>query len=366
MEISKNPGEACLPDAFEGETRNDIFTNPARDIPTDIDLLASLCLDDVDYYALTLEANQALKAQIDFDGAQSDFDLALIDPASGAILVESVGLLGLERVFLRTPFEREVLVRVRAFDRSAGAYQMRFEILPAFVCEEDAFEPDNSVENATLLTEAITQERTLCTNDVDVFEVNLLDFQRVVARANFDAAEFDLELTLENEAGEILEVSPNSSEGETLSYSSPIDQRAYLFARARNNSQGAYRLSLGLENQIDCVADEFEPNNILAEASPYLEAVSGLTLCGDDEDLFSFEATAGQRLTISISFNHGDGDIDLMLLGLDGAQVLSVSDGRSNGEIVSAVIPADGVYTARVFSLNEDVRSRYSIEATLD
>ena len=368
MEVSRNTGIPCSDDAFEGESGNDSFAAPSEGVPPSIELAASLCQDDTDHYAIDLESNEALRANLVFDDPNADFDLAIVDSASGAVLSQSSGLSGRESVFLRTPFARRVILRVSSFNRATGDYRFNYEVLAPFVCEDDAFEPDNLLEGARVLgiDEVIDEERTLCTGDNDVIAVPMLDFQRVVARAEFDAAEFDLEFRVTNAAGEVLDTSPNSADGETLSYSSPRNETVYVNAIARNNSEGAYRYTLIRENQVDCALDPLEPNNSNERASSLRGPRADLTLCGDDEDLFVFFGNQGQRLNVSLAFNHGDGDIDLMLLGTDGQQILAISDSRANTESASVVLPIDGIYYARVFSLNESPRNRYSIDASVE
>jgi transketolase C-terminal domain/subunit len=91
-----------------------------------------------------------------------------------------------------------------------------------------------------------------------------------------------------------------------------------------------------------------------------------LTLCDSDEDVFAIEGTAGKRVVADVSFVHADGDIDLMLRGIDGQQVLAVSDTVENSEHIEAVLPVDGVYFLRVFSLSENVKARYVLDVSLE
>jgi len=85
-------------------------------------------------------------------------------------------------------------------------------------------------------------------------------------------------------------------------------------------------------------------------------------LCGTDQDHFYVDGSAGKRLTARAAFFHADGDIDLVIVGADGAQVLAASDGVTNQEEVSALLPIDGRYTVRVFSLSQAPKARYDLE----
>jgi hypothetical protein len=258
-------------------------------------------------------------------------------------------------------------VHIRGFGNSDGPWQLTLERLPAEQCEPDALEPDD--EQPILLPEAtvfLGVERTLCVADMDRYEVPLRDFQRLVAVATFPTEDLDMVMRVRSSTGTLLRTSPSSSGGESITYNASADETVFLELESRFNTEGRYTLDLFRENQVDCVPDAYEPNNSAAAAKEAPAAALGLTLCGSDEDWFFLEGAAGKRLRARASFIHADGDIDLMVLGLNGSQILAVSDGVSNEELAEAVLPLDGLYFVRVFSLSSQVRSRYSLEVSLE
>jgi hypothetical protein len=370
MELLRLPGTPCTPDVFEGDPDNDATdrATPSNLVLTDVQLAASICQEDVDFLAIDVGADEAVRVTLDFDGTQADLDLALVEPQSGAVLVASSGVLGTEQVFLRSPFARTVLARVQSFNRTAGPYQILVERLPPFVCADDAAEPDDDIAGATLvpLDTTLDEARTACQEDVDVLEVPLLDFQRLVAFADFPAAEMALTMTVTDDAGNVLATSPNGADGETLTFNARGDETVFLHVAPELNTKGAYQLTVDRENQIDCADDDLEPNDTLAAAPAAPAAQSGLTLCDLDEDLFQVQGVAGKRLRARIAFTHADGDLDLMLIGIDGEQTLATSDGVGDSEEADAILPVDGTYYVRVFSLSETPAARYSIEVALE
>ena len=84
-----------------------------------------------------------------------------------------------------------------------------------------------------------------------------------------------------------------------------------------------------------------------------------LSICQSDEDVFVVEGAKGKRLRAHAAFIHADGAIDLAVLGVDGSQILGVSDGVGNEEVVEVILPVDGEYYVRVFSLEEDAHVLY-------
>jgi hypothetical protein len=120
------------------------------------------------------------------------------------------------------------------------------------------------------------------------------------------------------------------------------------------------------ENQGSCPVDGREPNDTVAGrvALPAVDEV--LTICESDEDFFVLTGTAGKRATIDATFAHGDADLDVQLLGLDGSQILATADSASDNEHLEVILPLDGDYTVRVFSLTSGARARYFLNASVE
>ena len=91
-----------------------------------------------------------------------------------------------------------------------------------------------------------------------------------------------------------------------------------------------------------------------------------LTLCDNDEDVFLIEASADKMINARIEFVHADGDLDLILWGVDGTQILAASDSTNNYEEINVAAPVAGTYYLRVFSLANDISSRYTLSVQLE
>lgn len=371
MEITVLPGTPCQADPFEGASGNDTpeTATPEAQVPTGVTLVGSLCPGDEDFLRVQLAAGEGLAATLAFNEATADFDLVLLDAATGAFLSSSSSIRSPEQLLYRTFSDRTVLVNLRAFGPSDGPWQLTLDRVPELTCEPDAREPDDDRDGAIEIgaEDAVTGEaRTLCGDDVDVYEVPLLDFERLVAVATFPSEDLELEMRVVKEDGTVARVSPDGAGGETVTYAAQGDEVVWLEIEPLLGAQGSYTLDVFRENQVSCAPDALEPNDVLVEAVPAPDAASGLTLCGSDQDLFTFEGTAGKQLSARASFIHADGDLDVMILGPDGEQVLAVADGVGNVEQAEALLPLDGTFYVRVFSLGTNARSRYSLEVTLE
>ena len=85
-----------------------------------------------------------------------------------------------------------------------------------------------------------------------------------------------------------------------------------------------------------------------------------------DEDWYKVTVSAGQTLTLSLSFTHNYGDIDLQLFAACGGAVIASSTGSGNSEQVTYTNNGGSAatYYARVYLAN-DTRSTYSMTISL-
>lgn len=367
MELIRRPGTPCAADVFEGEAGNDTFDSPtpAGGLPIGATVNASLCPSDADFYAIDLGIDEGIEVTLAFDSTRADLDLVLMDANTGVTLVQSSGTFEPEVIRFRTPEPRNIVVGVRGFGNANGPYSLRVERLPPLQCAADPGEPDNTVEDALVLglgenLDAVP--RALCANDVDSVLVQLEDFERLVARAAFSPVELDLEVQVRDATGETLYVtSPNGGQGETAVYDAQGDETVLVQVKSRFNTRGAYKLSIFRENQAECLPDDSEPNETPEVAAPAPTGSVSRTLCPGDEDVFAVQATGGKLLIATATFLHSRGDIDVQILNFDGTQVLNSADGVDDTEKAELIVPLDGIYFVRVFSLDETTNSRYEL-----
>ncbi|MCP4498860.1 MAG: hypothetical protein GY822_02700 [Deltaproteobacteria bacterium] len=369
LEVAKNPGMPCTKDVFEGTEDNNVVerATPSAQIPTDVTLLAALCANDVDHYTVSLAEGEGLRVNLTFDETRADLDLALYDAATGALIKAESSTFEPEVLVYRSRSAADVVVRVKGFGNDNGSYGILLERLAPFICTDDVAEPDGDLENATLLPLELVldEERTSCIQDQDVLEVPLENFQRLVVRTQFLDAELDLSLSLRNALGEELRVAPQSSGSRSLVYDAIGTETVFVHIESRFNTQGGYHLDVHRENQAACLPDLAEPNNAPTETTGLAPTQStAYTMCGFDQDFFRVEGNAGKKLTATASFLHSQADIDVQILNFDGVDILGVSDGIADTEEAQAILPLDSTYFVRVFTLTEDVDTRYELVVT--
>jgi len=105
--------------------------------------------------------------------------------------------------------------------------------------------------------------------------------------------------------------------------------------------------SLGGSTPAGCTEDPFEENDSSAAAATVAAGDHAAAVCSGDDDWFSVAAD-GRPLTITISFTHADGDLDLELTDTSGA-VLGSSNGTSNTESVTLTTVSGRRYLVHVY-----------------
>ena len=379
LDVRLDQGAICAPDFFEGAGGNDtidVATSPAQ-IVFDVPLQGAVCPRDTDLYAVDIPAGEGLTATLRFEDATTDLDLALLDSA-GLVLERSAGVAQPELVSRRFRDGGRVYVRVRGFANKTGPYTLELNRIPVFVCE-DTFEPDDadarevSIPNVSATGAApFAEDRSLCGSavlpDVDRWRVAVEDFERLVAVATPSDPDIRVVLSIHDDVtGALLARSPIGQGASAVSFNATTNGFLQVRAAADAGDFGAYEVALFTENQTSCDLDVAEPNNRGNQLSALPDDdTTLLSICESDEDFFALEGSAGKVAVIDVRFRHADGDLDVQLLGLDGQQVLGVSDSISDNEHLEAILPNDGTYTIRVFSLSSGAKARYTIGAVLE
>jgi hypothetical protein len=108
-----------------------------------------------------------------------------------------------------------------------------------------------------------------------------------------------------------------------------------------------------------CTDDGFEDNDSDGAAHEVGGGThSGLMICSGDDDYFS--VSAGGGVSVTINFNHDEGDLDMELL--QGATSIDSSYSTSNSETVTA--DGGGTYTVRVYGY-QGAQAAYAMRVTV-
>ncbi|MBN2359335.1 MAG: hypothetical protein JXR83_07765 [Deltaproteobacteria bacterium] len=363
LEIRVAPRPPCERDALEGATGNDTAWTAAA-IGAGFQPGLTLCDGDVDFFRIALEPGAALRARA-VGQTLLDPQLRVLD-ASGTETLALAASGGVsETVFHRSAAGGELLLEVSAARGRPDGYTLTIELAPPFVCaadELDAAARNDRPEQATVAAGDGLLDRalTLCSGDEDWFRVALEDWERLVARATFEAGDVDLDLEAYADGGTRLAAASRAGVGlEALSLPAPGAAIEYwVRVVAADGAAAPYVLTLAREHRLECAPDPDEPNDVSIEAKP-APASGQFTLCGFDEDYYAADLAVGQTLRVSIEFSPAEGDLDLQLLHPDGVTPLLTSDGVVEREQLLYRADIAGIHLVRVYSMTSDPHARY-------
>jgi hypothetical protein len=120
-------------------------------------------------------------------------------------------------------------------------FQTTATCAPPPLCNDDAFEPDDTLAQATAVDRATTSSGVACAGDDDYFAVAAAG-ATVTASLTFDTTAV-LEIALLDSSGNVLASAAGSSP-QSVSTTGPVAGTIYVRVRAVGNAQGAYTLSL--------------------------------------------------------------------------------------------------------------------------
>jgi len=376
----------------ETEPNNTLAT--ANRIAPDVTVAGTLDpAGDVDFFAFDASAGQQVTIDVDAQSltpkSPADTVLTLFD-SSGRQLAENDDEApstrdSLLRVTL-TATGRYVF-RIRDFSGRGGpsfAYRVRVTLAggapPGRITES---EPNNSLAQANTITPNVTVRGVLDPpGDVDVFAFQATAGQRVridvTAKGLTPPSAADPIVALLDGSGRKLAENDDRAPGQLdplLEFTIAATGRYAISIRDFGNKGGpsfTYELTVTLTGGAPARVNESEPNDTLANAQaivPDVLVVGRLDPAGD-VDLFSFTATAGQRVTVDITARSltPPSEADTVVALLDGTgQLLAENDdaGGSLDSFLSVEIPRSGRYIVRIRNFSPKGGPSYTYEALI-
>lgn len=212
-------------------------------------------------------------------------------------------------------------------------------------CVDDGFEDNDSIGAASAAAGTIMGQ--VCADDDDFFEIAVDPGMQLDVSLDFVDADGDLDLSLLSSTGTILASSAGTSDSETVGLC--LTEAGPLFARVvgYRGAENAYSLTVATSAGTCCVDDAGEDDDDRASARSVSAGDFDGTVCPSDDDYLAFDVAGPSEVSALLVFDAAAGDLDLELLGPDGA-VVAFSRGTGDEETFSLDVGA-GRYTLRVF-----------------
>ncbi|MEX2310245.1 MAG: lysyl oxidase family protein [Pirellulales bacterium] len=234
----------------------------------------------------------------------------------------------------------------------------------------DAFEPNNSFAAASILAppedHVYSSLSIHASQDFDVYRVTASASGSMAFRLAFQHSQGDIDMEVYDSTQTRLGLSDSTDNSEQFTFAAVAGQfyyvRAYGFQGATNPN---YTLTVDQpDGTSGGPADQFEENDTFATAynlSAVDQTYTGLSInATNDDDYYRIVPTVSGIMSVSLAFQHAQGDIDMQILSASQTQ-LGLSDSTGNGEQFSLSVTAGPAYYIRVYGFRGAINPSYSM-----
>ena len=361
-----DPDSVCPEDGFGDNHSAD--TAYALDLPGTYPIVGALCdppgdVVEDDYFLVNVEADTDLTITTTYPVGDR-FQIEI--PCGGGELVTS--RTGAMSVHVPITVDDTICFRVHGQPMSplvsALEYSLSLSSHSAEAeCVADSFEPNDSSLTPSTLNGgepwvdgfiSAGEVLTICGDDHDFFELNVLEGDSLLAHAAFGSSH-DLDVGLYGPcnpgACNQLVAAVADEGGRTLTYN--VEQSgAYLLEVAPRypDTAAQYELTVGITG--GCTSDALEPNDLPEEATSLVADGEHLSLCPPSEfqpdfDWFTYHLHPGDELGLRLDFARYHGDMSLALWK-DGL-LLATGTPDENGASLAATVTEPGDFYVEIY-----------------
>ncbi len=301
------------------------------------------CKDD-DWYNVSVTVGYTVRADIFFQNSIGDLNLALYYPVT--LRNWSTGTTDHEVVSWIAASTGLYSIRVYKAGASNNHYNLTIAIIPP--SGDDAFE-DNDLQSQAWPISTGTYNSLVCGDD-DWFNITVTAGSTLYVDIYFSQSVADLDLQLYNASG-LLNSSAGVTDHEGVSFkslvTSPYSFR--IFRYWNYQSPNSYNMIISIFTP--AVDDNYEENDVIEDAKYTSPGVyPSLISRYGDYDWYYLSVSAGNTLTVDITFNHLIADLDLYLYDTLGIEVNRSASASQDIEIVSYKVTSGGYYYIRVLN----------------
>ncbi len=305
-----------------------------------------VCTGDDDFYSFALGAGDTLTVLAEFTDTEGDIDVRVLNSA-GAAVASAVTTTDDEILEYTAVEAGTYYVRVNLYldtgSTDGNSYALEFDIEEAPIassCPTDRLEDNDSIEDPEPLPPELYTGLFVCEDDEDWYRIPLLAGDTITIDLTFSDADGDVDLRFLNPVGGVLRSSVSSDDNEQIEYAVTEDG-TYLVQVTLYADEGVVGVEYDIQIQVDgsvpfgetCETDDRLEENDTFETGTFVDAASfaPLLACPGDSDFFIFLLGPDEMVTIDVTFDSAEGDIDIFLFDESGEEV-AFSDGITDAE----------------------------------
>ena len=339
----------CVDDSSED---NDTYaTAAAVGAGSYIDLAA--CPSDADWYAIDVTAGEDLSVALSFTHSSGDIDARILDPNLSTVKV-ALSSTDDESLSYAVTTTGTYLIHIwlDTDDATPGnAYAMT---ITAESCPTDSFEDNDLYSTPAPATEGSSTGLAVCTDDADWYSVDMTAGEPLSVDLSFTHASGDINARILDPSLSTVTVSLTSTDDESLTHTATTTG-TYLIHVWLGSDDATTGNTYSMDvSSGGCTSDAYEDNDVYGNpAGISLGTSTGLVVCTDDEDWYSIDLTAGEELSVDLSFTDSSGDIDARILN-PSLSTVSVSLTETDDESLTHTAATTGTYLVHVWLSSDD------------
>jgi hypothetical protein len=340
-----------------------------------------------DYFAVNLTTGESITATARFEHSQGDLDMELQAP-DGRSLDSSISVSDDETVSAVAAQNGTYYVEVYGYSGASAPYSLDVEVtdtddIGTSGSNATDLEPNDDFDTAASVTAGrYTGLEINSTTDEDYYAVEVDAGQSLTASIEFSDAVGDLDMTVSGPDRDRLEGSYSVSDSERVEITAVESGTYYIEVNGYSGDTAPYTLAVSVDGTGPVDSDSDGPGDDDLDGTDPADTDGidlrrieiGATATGEIDDgdpeseenrghyePVTFNGSAGDRLTISMTSD--EGDTYLILRGPDGEVVQRNDDGGEglDSELSSVELPEDGVYTIVATSYSDFDTFEYTL-----
>ena len=217
---------------------------------------------------------------------------------------------------------------------------------------DDGFEDNDSRADAAPIPPGSDQVAIAC--DDDWFSIPVAAGAELAVDVRFAHASGDLDLELRDPTGALVGSSTSNTDDETVVHVAAMAGDYTARIHSASGARTLYEVTMSASGL--CPPDDaFEENDTRATAAP---VALGVVVAGAacDDDWYRVDLVAGDEITVTATFAHAGGDLDMALHDPSGALVAAAGSGTDD-EVIVHTATETGAYAVRVFGFGGDTNT---------
>ncbi len=318
------------------------------------------CPHDRDWFEVEAEPWETVEVMVEAPGAEAPVELELWSQGAGELLGESTWEAPVATVRGGDPRGGPLLVSVGAGQELAYTLTVtRF----AACLEDDGFEDDDAMDDPAPIAPGELGGLVVCPLDEDWYDPGLPMWGTLRATVVSDSEGVGIEVVGRG-SGQVLAQGEPLDGGMTVTFTRDSEEVVPLLHVTKDGLGAAvYALDLALDLPAACEDDEFEDNDVRADAVPLPPPGAEIVLCYGDPDWFELELGLGEGLDLTPAWEPGGQVMEVRIV--DRATGAELARRSSSEGSLRVTLDGEGSAPRRVLVRFEVIRGP-AITVTMD